>query len=54
MLNSSGSIVARYSYDPYGQTTLVSGTNLATKQYTEKVTGIFSEKREKGGRHLYS
>jgi len=33
MLNSSGSIVARYSYDPYGRTTLVSGTNLATFQY---------------------
>jgi RHS repeat-associated protein len=33
MLNSSGTIVARYSYDPYGRTTLVSGTNLATKQY---------------------
>jgi RHS repeat-associated protein len=34
MLNSSGSIVARYSYDPYGRTTLVSGSNLATFQYT--------------------
>jgi len=33
MTNSSGSIVARYSYDPYGRTTLVSGSNLATKQY---------------------
>ena len=33
MLNSSGTIVARYSYDPYGRATLVSGTNLATKQY---------------------
>lgn len=33
MLNSSGTIVARYSYDPYGRTTLVSGSNLATKQY---------------------
>jgi len=32
--NSSGSIVARYSYDPYGRVTLVSGSNLATKQYT--------------------
>jgi RHS repeat-associated protein len=31
--NSSGSIVARYSYDPYGRATLVSGTNLATFQY---------------------
>ena len=33
MLNSSGSIVARYSYDPDGVTTLVSGSNQATKQY---------------------
>jgi len=39
MLNSSGSIVARYAYDPYGRapagqtTNLVSGTNLATFQY---------------------
>ncbi len=33
MLNSSGAIVARYSYDPYGKTTLVSGSNGATKQY---------------------
>jgi RHS repeat-associated protein len=33
MCNSSGAIVARYSYDPYGRTTLVSGTNLATFQY---------------------
>jgi len=33
MLNSSGTIVARYSYDPYGRTTLVSGTNISTKQY---------------------
>jgi len=33
MCGSSGAIVARYSYDPYGRTTLVSGTNLATKQY---------------------
>jgi len=31
--NSSGSIVARYSYDPYGNTTLVSGSNMATFQY---------------------
>jgi len=30
MLNSSGSIVARYAYDPNGVTTLVSGTDLAT------------------------
>jgi len=34
MCSSSGTIVARYSYDPYGRTTLVSGSNLATKQYT--------------------
>jgi RHS repeat-associated protein len=33
MLNSSGTIVARYSYDPYGNNTLVSGSNLATFQY---------------------
>ena len=33
MLNSSGTIVARYSYDPYGRVTLVSGSNLATMQY---------------------
>ena len=32
--NSSGAIVARYGYDPYGRATLVSGTNLATFQYT--------------------
>jgi RHS repeat-associated protein len=33
MCSSTGAIVARYSYDPYGRTTLVSGSNLATKQY---------------------
>jgi RHS repeat-associated protein len=33
MLNSSGTIIARYSYDPFGKTTLVSGSNLATFQY---------------------
>jgi RHS repeat-associated protein len=39
MCNSSGTIVARYGYDPYGapppgySTNLVSGTNVATKQY---------------------
>jgi RHS repeat-associated protein len=33
MCNSSGSIVATYSYDPYGRTTLVSGSNVATFQY---------------------
>ena len=34
MCSSSGTIVSRMSYDPYGRTTLVSGTNLATFQYT--------------------
>jgi RHS repeat-associated protein len=33
MLNSSGTIVARYSYDPYGRATLIQGTNLADFQY---------------------
>jgi RHS repeat-associated protein len=33
LMDGSGNIVARYSYDPYGKVTLVSGTNLATKQY---------------------
>jgi len=33
LCNSSGTIVARYNYDPYGRTTLVSGTNIATFQY---------------------
>ena len=33
MIDASGTIQARYSYDPYGRTTLVSGTNLATFQY---------------------
>jgi len=33
MCNASGAVVARYYYDPYGKTTLVSGTNFATKQY---------------------
>ncbi len=33
MTNSSGTIVARYDYDPYGRTTLVSGTNLSDFQY---------------------
>jgi RHS repeat-associated protein len=39
MCNSSGNIVSRYGYDPYGapppgySTNLISGTNLATKQY---------------------
>ncbi|MGA9705133.1 RHS repeat-associated core domain-containing protein, partial [Pseudomonas sp.] len=35
MLNGSGTIVARYSYDSYGRATLVSGTNLATFQYAD-------------------
>jgi RHS repeat-associated protein len=34
MCSSTGSIVARYTYDPYGRTTLVGGSNLATFQYT--------------------
>jgi RHS repeat-associated protein len=38
MCNSSGSIVARYSYDPYGRTTLVIGSNIATVQYTGDYT----------------
>lgn len=33
MLNSSGTIVARYGYDPYGRTTLVSGSDTATFQW---------------------
>jgi len=33
LLNGSGTIVARYSYDPFGRVTLVSGSNLATFQY---------------------
>jgi len=35
MTNSSGTIVARYDYDPFGKTTLVSGTDLATFQYAQ-------------------
>ena len=31
--SSSGTILTRYSYDPYGRTTLVSGTDLASFQY---------------------
>ena len=34
MVDGSGTIVARYSYDAYGNTTLVSGTDMATFQYT--------------------
>ena len=33
MTDGSGTIQARYDYDPYGRTTLVSGTNLSDKQY---------------------
>jgi YD repeat-containing protein len=33
MCSSTGSIVARYGYDAYGNTTLISGSNLATFQY---------------------
>jgi RHS repeat-associated protein len=33
MTDSSGTIQARYDYDPYGRTTLVSGTNLSDFQY---------------------
>ena len=33
MTNSSGTIVARYDYDPFGRVTLVSGTNLSDFQY---------------------
>jgi RHS repeat-associated protein len=33
MCNSSGTIVSRMAYDPYGRTTTVSGTILPTKQY---------------------
>jgi RHS repeat-associated protein len=33
MCNSSGTIVARYDYDSYGRSTLVSGSDLATFQY---------------------
>jgi RHS repeat-associated protein len=43
MLNSSGTIVARYSYDPYGLTTLVSGTNLATFQFTDDYNHAVSQ-----------
>lgn len=33
MTDSSGTIQARYDYDPYGRATLVSGTNLSDFQY---------------------
>ena len=33
MTDGSGNIVARYDYDPYGRTTLVSGSNLSDFQY---------------------
>ncbi len=32
MVSSTGTISARYSYDPYGNVSLVSGSNLATEQ----------------------
>jgi RHS repeat-associated protein len=34
MCSSSGTIVGRYGYDAFGRTTLASGSNLATFQYT--------------------
>src|SRR5262249_43522620 len=34
LCSSTGSMVARYDYDPYGRTTLVSGSSIATFQYT--------------------
>jgi RHS repeat-associated protein len=34
LVDGSGTIQARYKYDPYGVATLVSGTNMATFQYT--------------------
>jgi RHS repeat-associated protein len=34
VVDGSGNIQARYNYDAYGRATLVSGTNLATFQYT--------------------
>jgi RHS repeat-associated protein len=33
LCNSTGTIVARYAYDPYGRTTLVTGTDLSTFQF---------------------
>src|ERR1700677_4820212 len=33
MTDGSGTIQARYDYDPYGRTTLVSGSNLSDFQY---------------------
>ncbi len=35
MLDGSGAIVSRLSYNPYGVTTVVSGTNLPFKQYAQ-------------------
>jgi len=52
MCSSSGAIVARYSYDPYGRTTLVSGTNLATFQYADyyahQPSGLFMTRNMPG------
>jgi RHS repeat-associated protein len=45
MTNSSGDIASRLSYDPYGRTTVVSGTNLPMKQYGDmywhQASGLF-------------
>lgn len=45
MLNSSGSIVARYAYDDYGNTTLVAGSDLASFGYAgmqkDPVSGLY-------------
>jgi RHS repeat-associated protein len=53
MMNSSGTIVARYSYDPYGRETLVSGTNLATFQYADyyahQPSGLYLTRAGSGG-----
>jgi RHS repeat-associated protein len=44
MVDNSGTIQARYDYDPYGRTTLVSGTNLSDFQYggyyTHQTSGL--------------
>jgi hypothetical protein len=33
MCSSTGTITSRMAYDPFGRVTVVSGTNLPTKQY---------------------